>query len=126
MTMTENQPNEKRRFSRVPFEADVVLTQGETQWQAQLLDISLNGILIKRPENWTATLDEQFALELIFADGSSLITGEVSVAHTEEKHIGFRMVNIDIESVTHLRRLIELNLGEPELMDRELSALHWK
>ena len=27
------------------------------------------------------------------------------------------------DSVTHLRRLVELNLGNPDLLERELSAL---
>jgi hypothetical protein len=31
--------------------------------------------------------------------------------------------SIDIDSVTHLRRLVELNLGNADLLQRELSAL---
>jgi hypothetical protein len=31
--------------------------------------------------------------------------------------------NIDVDSVTHLRRLVALNSGDPKLLDRELAAL---
>jgi hypothetical protein len=31
--------------------------------------------------------------------------------------------SIDIESITHLRRLIEVNLGDPAASERELKAL---
>jgi len=120
------QIREKRRFSRVPFDADVVLSQGEKQWQTKLLDISLNGVLLEIPEEWEGGRGAHFSLELIFTDSGSLITGEVAITHEENNHVGFRMVNIDVESVAHLRRLMELNLGDPELMDRELAALHWR
>ena len=117
---------EKRRFSRVPFDADVLLSQNDEHWRTKLLDISLNGILVETPNGWNAELGERFSLELIFTDSGSLITGEVSIAHMEDQHVGCKMVNIDVESVAHLRRLIELNLGDPDLMDRELAALHWR
>ncbi len=120
------QVSEKRRFSRVPFDADVVLSQNDRQWQTQLLDISLNGVLLEIPDGWEGKIGDHFSLELIFTESGSLITGEVAVTHEENHHVGCRMVNIDVESVAHLRRLMELNLGDPELMDRELTALHWR
>jgi hypothetical protein len=48
---------------------------------------------------------------------------DVTVAHCESEHVGFHCDHIDIDSITHLRRLVELNLGDPELLERELSAL---
>ena len=36
---------------------------------------------------------------------------------------GLHCLAIDIDSVTHLRRLVELNLGDPALLEREVSAL---
>jgi len=30
---------------------------------------------------------------------------------------------VDIDSITHLRRLIELQLGDPALLDRDLAQL---
>jgi hypothetical protein len=37
--------------------------------------------------------------------------------------VGLHCRHIDIESLAHLRRLIELNLGDPALLERELAAL---
>jgi hypothetical protein len=34
-----------------------------------------------------------------------------------------RCENIDIDSITHLRRLVDLNAGDASLLDREFSAL---
>ena len=45
------------------------------------------------------------------------------VSHVEWRYAGLRCLAIDLDSVTHLRRFVELNLGNPELLERELSAL---
>jgi hypothetical protein len=36
---------------------------------------------------------------------------------------GLQWQHIDVASLTHLRRLLELNLNEPGLLDRELADL---
>jgi hypothetical protein len=47
----------------------------------------------------------------------------VSVAHQGAGRIGLDCTHIDIESAQHLRRLVELNLGDDALLHRELAAL---
>jgi hypothetical protein len=117
---------EKRRFTRIPFDADVLLSKEGKEWRTTLQDISLNGLLVNTPANWDGVEGEHFRLEIIFANSSNLISGEVKVAHMQDDKVGFRVVNIDVDSVAHLRRLVELNIGDEELLNRELSALHWK
>ncbi len=127
MSDQNNAPlNEKRRFSRIPFDANVLLSQNGKEWRSKMLDISLKGILIEMPDNWDAVIGERFHLDVIFADSGSLISCNIAVAHNNKAHIGFEINQIDIESVSHLRRLVELNLGNPELLDRELTTLHWR
>lgn len=117
--------NEKRRYSRVHFDADVLLTRDGQEWRTKLADISLNGLLTKTPDNWDVVPGERFHLEVIFIDSGALINGDVSIAHIDEDYTGFQMIGIDVDSVAHLRRLIELNIGDPDLLNRELSSLHW-
>lgn len=45
------------------------------------------------------------------------------LAHVEDGRVGVLCRSIDIESITHLRRLIEVNLGDPAASERELKAL---
>lgn len=45
------------------------------------------------------------------------------LAHVEGRHAGVICRSIDLESITHLRRLIEVNLGDPSASERELKAL---
>ncbi len=45
------------------------------------------------------------------------------MVHVEGRHVGLRCDEIDLESITALRRLIELNAADPALLERELGAL---
>jgi hypothetical protein len=45
------------------------------------------------------------------------------VVHLQDRLAGLVCHGLDIDSATHLRRLVELNLGRPDLLERELSAL---
>jgi len=118
--------DEKRRFTRIAFDADVLISKDGKEWRTALLDISLNGLLVDTPADWEAVAGERFHVEVIFTDSGSLIHAEASVAHLEQQQTGFQIASIDVESVGHLRRLVELNLGDEELLNRELAALHWK
>ena len=122
--MTGNEPNEQRRFSRIPFQARVRLSGARGDAETDLLDLSLKGALVRRPEGWIPAIGEHFRLQLqLDADQEAMIGMDVEVAHEEDDQIGFRCHHIDLDSITHLRRLIELNLGDPELLNRELAAL---
>ncbi len=56
---------ERRKFSRVMYRAPAILKQGELEWHAQVLDLSLKGVLLSRPENWQAD-PEHNAFLLVF------------------------------------------------------------
>jgi hypothetical protein len=59
------------------------------------------------------------------SDGASGIAIAMAgeLAHVEGGHAGVLCRSIDIESITHLRRLIEVNLADPAASERELKAL---
>ena len=121
-----DQHHEKRRFSRIRFDANVLISQNGREWRSKLLDISLKGVMIEAPTGLDTTIGERFHLEVIFTGSGSLISGNITVAHIRETHIGFEIFQIDLESAGHLRRLVELNIGNPELLERELTALRWR
>ena len=114
---------ERRRFTRVPFEASVHLTNPKGEWYGKLLDISLKGVLITRPHNWNQKRGDEFVLD-VYAPGHAFeIRMIAEVAHVEEQEVGFRCLRIDVDSMAHLRRLIELNVGDQQLLNRELALL---
>jgi hypothetical protein len=48
---------------------------------------------------------------------------EVVLTRTQGELLGFVCRHIDLDSISHLRRLVELNLGDETLLERELAAL---
>lgn len=117
--------SEKRRFTRIPFEATAHVVNAEGSWFSPLIDISLKGALVTTPKNWKGQVGENFLIELNLDSGENdiAIRMEAEVTHMEKLHIGFNCLHIGLDSITHLRRLIELNLGDDSILDRELAAL---
>jgi len=119
--------NEQRHFTRIPFDADVSLASldGQHQYKTSLIDICLKGALTARPETWQANQNDEFILTLNLAkdDETSHLEMKVKVAHNEKNNIGFEITNMDLDTATHLHRLVELNLGDETLLKRELSDL---
>ena len=44
----------QRRFHRFPIEGDVRLYSGNAMWNTRLVDLSLSGVLVERPETGPA------------------------------------------------------------------------
>ncbi len=114
---------EKRQFNRIAFDAPVTLHDDGNEWKSKLVDISLKGALILRPDNWKQNNIDDFKLSIQLDNSDSEINMEVKLAHTEKEQIGFLCKHIDLDSVTILRRLVELNLGDEQLLDREISNM---
>jgi len=114
---------EQRLHHRVLFDTLASIHINASNMNVQLIDISLKGALIKKPESWSAGVGDTGQLRIVLSDNISAISMDIKVAHVENDHVGFHCEHIDIDSITHLRRLVELNLGDTELLEREFSAL---
>lgn len=123
MTETPSGEREKRRFQRIPFEALVTLTCPTGQWESYLLDVSLKGALVERPESWQGTVDTPCTLVIRLGDEAASIDMEGVLAHADEHRLGIKWDHIDVESLSHLRRLLELNIGDAQALERELGKL---
>ena len=121
--MTTADSSDKRQFTRITFESPVQLANRNGIWKSELVDISLNGVLVEKPTNFVAAVGDAFLLKLDLHESDIQIRMDVEVAHVETHRVGFHCKHIDLDSVTHLRRLVELNVGDTEILYRELSAL---
>ncbi len=117
--------NEQRHFTRIPFNASATIVSSRTDRKttAELIDISFKGVLISKPDDWQGTKGEHYTVNLQLAGHAVEINLEVINIHEENNHIGFKTEHMDIDTATHLRRLVELNLGDESLLERELSEL---
>jgi hypothetical protein len=112
-----------RHYARVPFAAAVLLHVQNQTLKVQLIDIALKGALVQVNSTEKLTLHTPCRLELPLADDGEGVVMAGVIAHLDGQHVGIECRNIDLTSLTRLRRLIELNTGDPDLMDRELNLL---
>ena len=114
---------ERRNFSRIALSRPATLEAGGARFACELLDISMRGALF-RVKGQLRVIDEQPCTVVVHLDaGSAAIRMKGAVAHQADRTVGVRCREIDFESITHLRRLLELNLGDEKLLHRELAAL---
>lgn len=125
--MSENTGNPsdreyRRAFTRIFFDAETVVMQNEHIWPVQLVDISLRGILIGiLPDQ---QIDHHIPVEVsVHLGGGVEICMQARVANQRGDKLGLTCEHIDVDSMTHLRRLVELNMGDTRLLERELHAL---
>ncbi|MDQ0670722.1 PilZ domain-containing protein [Pseudomonas sp. W2I6] len=116
------QPSDRRRFRRIAFDARTELTQDGHVWPVQLVDLSLKGLLVQRPQEWHGHRYESFDVD-IHLDAETDVKMQVRLTHDDHGQLGFVCEHIDLDSISHLRRIIELNLGDQEELEREFAAL---
>ncbi|WLG44234.1 PilZ domain-containing protein [Pseudomonas sp. FP1740] len=116
------QPADRRRFRRIAFDARTELSQGEFTWPVRLIDLSLKGLLVEKPEPWLGNREWHFLVDIHLNDDVA-IKMDVQLTHDDHDQLGFVCKHISLESIERLRRLIEFNLGDPRELERELAAL---
>ncbi len=124
MKTAEN--TELRHFSRIPFHADVHLYFQLTKeiQRARLLDISLKGALLESTQPVADNLKGRVCrMVLVLLKDSENITMEGQVVHQAGSLIGIECRHIDLDSMTNLKRLVELNTGDEKLLERELAEV---
>ncbi len=120
---------ERRLFARIPFQgqASLQLAAAASDWPVTLVDLSFKGALIDLPPDTAAGSvtpgDTGTLLLQLGRQPEECIAMLVDVAHVDGLHAGLQCRGIDLDSVTHLRRLLSVNMGDAALLDRELKAL---
>jgi hypothetical protein len=116
---------EQRHFARIPFNTSATVINSRTghKTMAELIDISFKGVLIKKPDDWQGINGEHYSVHLQLAGDEVQINLAVIAVHHEDDHIGFKTDHMDLDTATHLRRLVELNLGDESLLEREFAEL---
>ncbi len=112
----------RRQFWRAAFPSPVRLIGSGGTVTAELLDISARGALVEVPPEWTGHLGDSCHLKLRLSDAHVIVMA-AEVAHVEGRQVGLRCQRIDVASIGHLRRLVQLNAGDPEMLERELDVL---
>ena len=115
--------HERRQFSRIALHRPAMIEVNGARTSAALLDISLRGALVQVPAAFGGAVGASCTLTIRLDQGAAFIRMIGTIAHRDTEAVGLRCREVDLDSATHLRRVVEMNLGDERLLDRELSAL---
>lgn len=117
-----NSDQERRHFSRIEFDGHCTINFQQSTYQAELIDICLTGALIHSSEAFSIEEGADAGISIILGSDTRIELLALLVKK-ENDLFHFQLENIDLESIGHLRRLLELNLGDARLIERELHHL---
>jgi hypothetical protein len=116
--------SERRRFHRIHFNAQATLHMEEGTVETAIIDCSLKGVLVKRLPDWQPRIGDPIRLEWkLSASDEETIRMDTEAGRISDDDIGLICNHIDLDSIMRLRRLVELNLGDTELLERDLEHL---
>ena len=111
-----------RRFRRIPFEAEVTLTVAQNIWSGELLDVAMKGAMVGTDTPLPLPLGSKCNLCISLPGAPISLDFQAELIYCEKSRYGFKFISEDLETLTHLRKLIELNTGDAEATRSELSA----
>ena len=112
-----------RRFRRIPFEAEVTLYIGQENWSGELLDVAMKGAMVGTDTPLPLPLGSKCNLCITLTGSPVSLNFQAELLYYEDNRYGFKFISEDLETLTHLRKLIELNTGDAEATRSELSTL---
>jgi hypothetical protein len=108
---------EKRKRTRVPAHFDVNILLGNNVIHAEIINISLTGFLCTA----TPLLKQDAICKAVISLGDALkIEIDSKILRTDDGQSAISFMSMDDESFIHLKRLIQYNEGDADIIDDEL------
>ncbi|ACL73213.1 conserved hypothetical protein [Thioalkalivibrio sulfidiphilus HL-EbGr7] len=123
--MTQSGSSERRHFHRISFEGVAYFECDGSEHRVRLLDLSLHGALVnlESEEQGDTALEGSHCRLRVPLSPDLDIHLDTRIARVTGSELGLAVERLDLDSAQHLKRLVELNLGDDELLHRDLAAL---
>ncbi len=117
-------PN-KRHYERISFVENAQILLNNTIYNCSIIDISLKGTLLQFAPDTMPTIEanQQATITLALAGSTITLQFQAIATHFNTNTVGFCFTSMDSDSITHLRRMLELNTGDSAEIDRELHYM---
>lgn len=113
--------NEKRYFSRINFTAQSQIEIDEKVYSGDLLDLSLRGALLKYKEQIPIKMNDICTLTIHLHSSDIKLIFDAELVHIYQNNLGFKFMSEDVGTMTHLRNLLSLNVGDYDKITDELE-----
>lgn len=114
---------ERRRFSRIMYQVPALIRQGQNVLPTTIQDLSLHGLLLRTDSIHTLDNNDTVLVNFTLSDSDIDISLEAVIVGFDQQTIRLKITHIDIDSISHLKRLVELNVGDDALLYREIEHL---
>ncbi len=117
--------SERRQYHRVSFDSVAILIGNQQSFDCQIIDLSIHGVLLRPHGVIYAKDDIEYQLNIpLDSDGSEAnIQMSLKLIRQKPESLAFECKNLDLDSITHLRKVVELNSGDPSVLERNLQTL---
>ncbi len=115
--------SDKRRFSRVKCIEKSVVETGSRAVEVTLLDISLKGALIDHRGELRAEPGDTWKLFFQLDHSDIVMRFQVEAVHCRDNLAGVKFTEMDLDTLIHLRSLMEARTLDPDTVREELSFL---
>ncbi len=111
----------RRAFTRLNWDIEAEILQNDYLDRAEVLDISLKGVLLNSP-SFSGQMGEFYIITMALS--SEVVIGfNAQLIHQENTNFGFKFVSQSLDSLSHLRSLLEFNRDDPDTIQNELFFL---
>lgn len=112
---------ENRRFTRVDFRVEGVLTGPSGRARGEVENLSLAGLLVRTNDALPEGEVVDVHIALSGADNASIdASGRIVRRQNGFLAVALELSGIDVDSLTHLRSVVAYNLGDDEKVVAEL------
>jgi len=115
--------SEKRRFSRVKCAEKCIVETGSKTVEGWLQDISLKGALVKHSGDISIERGDKWKLFFQLNHSDIVLQFDVQVVHCWDNLAGVKFIEMDLDTMIHLRSLMEARTVNPEQVRYELAFL---
>lgn len=113
--------DEKRYFSRISFKAHSQIEFNNKVFEGELLDLSLRGALLSFKDQIPLKTSERCTLIIHLHSSDIKLIFEAELTHIQKNNLGFKFLEEDVGTMTHLRNLLSLNVGDYDKITDELE-----
>lgn len=114
---------EQRSFRRLNFETEADIFVEGAPFRCKLVDLALQGALFTAEEKLPVEIGKPYQLKITLPASNLELKFSAELIHQRGHFYGFIFIAEDADTMAHLRRLLELNFGDSEEVEREF--LHW-
>ncbi len=113
--------DDKRYFSRINFTAQSQIEINDKVYSGELLDLSLRGALLNFKEQIPAKMNDKCTLTIHLHSSDIKLLFDAELVHIHQNNLGFKFTSEDVGTMTHLRNLLSLNVGDYDKITDELE-----